>query len=67
MSRPSRWRNLLEVHRDGALVGTIRVGFGGFKADLPEDIPLAVRTLLLYATLMRGPGKGPFGDQVNAL
>lgn len=48
LSRTSRWRGTWELQHDGAPAGTIRSGFGTVTGDLSADLPLPVRTFLLY-------------------
>ncbi|OLF16398.1 hypothetical protein [Actinophytocola xanthii] len=54
--RPSFWRSAWELHRGGAPVG--RIEPEGWlnttsHADLPADLPLAVRVFLYYVVLVQ--------------
>jgi hypothetical protein len=49
LTRPRWWRNIWEAQHDGAQTGTILRGVMKSTGDLSADLPLPVRTLLLYA------------------
>lgn len=54
--RPSVWRSTWELHRGGQAVGRVEPDRGLFTrsshADLPTDLPLAVRVFAYYVVLM---------------
>lgn len=54
LTRHGRLRSRWELTHNGEPAGTIRSGFMKYTADLSPELPLPVRTFLVYVTTMAG-------------